>query len=659
MPTNSLALGLGEIEVNSFLNQPLNAEIEVISARAGEIDDLLVGLASSDAFSRAGLSRPSSLSDLRFAVKKNEEGDSAVILVTTKASVKEPFLNFLVEADWSKGRLLREFTVLLDPPFYADTPAPAPVAKTQEIVPEPAIEPVETTVEAGSASDLPAIPEPIALNELEASEEAEDPVAPSEYVAEAEVAEQPIAQEVVTESQIMTSPGDVTVVKDDTLWSIASAIQAPGQSVNQIMLAIQRVNPDAFNDDNINNLKIGSVLRMPEASAIAEVNQQQAYAQVLEQNGLWDDYVARVTGQVPVAVEGDDGSEGGSQVADSSAELNLITPGDGQSDAASLQGEGEDANELRVKLALAEEELDASQIENQELESRIAELEARLSKFEELQKMVEIEDDSLAQLQAKQAEEEVVSSEAIDAAQQTADENELLEELLVEEATDSENAADTDSMTEDSMTGDSAAKTESSDVPVDESTQEQASETPPVPVIVTEPVSDSPSLLDGILPPAILDMIPDMGGILPSMDSLALDPVMLGGLGGILLLLIGLVVYKRKKKPSESDDEFTVNDPIFVAEEDDLTPIHLAESVFEGLEDDSGVGLPEETGATESLTQGVDFGGEEEHELARTAVVSKDEMPEAEESAGVDEQDDILNEADVYLAYNLYDNAEE
>jgi len=124
LPINSFALGLGEIEVNSFLNQPLSAEIEVLSARPGEIDDLLVSLASRDAFTRAGLERPRHLSELRFEVKKNEAGDSAVILVTTRAAVKEPFLNFLVEADWSQGRLLREFTILLDPPFYADQPAP-------------------------------------------------------------------------------------------------------------------------------------------------------------------------------------------------------------------------------------------------------------------------------------------------------------------------------------------------------------------------------------------------------------------------------------------------------------------------------------------------------------------------------------------------------
>ncbi len=124
LPINSFALGLGEIEVNSFLNQPLSAEIEVISARPGEIDDLLVSLATREAFTRAGLDRPRHLSDLKFTVNKSEDGETAVIMVTTRSAIKEPFLNFLIEADWSKGRLLREFTVLLDPPFMPSNRRP-------------------------------------------------------------------------------------------------------------------------------------------------------------------------------------------------------------------------------------------------------------------------------------------------------------------------------------------------------------------------------------------------------------------------------------------------------------------------------------------------------------------------------------------------------
>ncbi len=674
LTTNALALGLGEIEVNSFLNQPLKAEIEVISARPGEIDDLLVGLASRDAFTRAGLSRPNNLSELRFAVKKSEEGDSAVILLTTKGAIKEPFLNFLVEADWSKGRLLREFTVLLDPPFYADSPAPAPQPEPEPVVesteatvqtPQPIVE--STDADAVSDTETINISEPIALSESEST-----PVDQSGQDASdvAEVLE--MVESAETDAGAETD--DVMIASGDTLWSIASNLQGSGHSMSQIMLAIQRANPDAFGDNNINNMKVGSVLRIPDASEMGEIDQQQAYAQVLEQNGLWDDYVAQVTGVPAVSTEtaeADTETEAQAQETESSGELNLLTPGDGESDAAGLQSEGEDANELRVKLALAEEELDASRIDNQEQESRIAELEARLSKFEELQKMVEIEDDSLAQLQSDQAqasdqsEEQIAANETISEQQQLDDQDELLEEVLGDdsaaEITTGDNSTDATESDSDTMVEDTAAESiTDSDVIV-----EEQSSTPPVPVIVTETESE-PSILDGIVPDDILDMLPGMGDAMPSGDSLAFDPVMLGGLGGIILLLIGLVVYRRKKSADTGDGEILINDPIFASdedEEDDLTPIHLAEGAFEGLDDDSEISMPDASLLAEAMADGEeDEQEQEEDDFAKTAIVSKDDMPEPEMPTAVsttDEQDDILNEADVYLAYNLYDNAEE
>ena len=647
IPTNSLALGLGEIQVNSFLNQPLKAEIEVISARAGEIDDLLVGLASRDAFTRAGLSRPNILSDLRFTVQKSEEGDAAVILVTTKAAIKEPFLNFLVEADWSKGRLLREFTILLDPPFYADSPSPAPqpepeavqpVTETVQTQPEPDVTPPivesEPTEAMSSTSEQQTITEPIAFSDEDQNDD----------------------DAAVSESEVEESTGDIIVNKGNTLWSIASGLLDSGYSMSQIMLAIQRVNPDAFGDNNINNLKVGSVLRMPDASEMDETGQQQAYAEVLEQNGLWDDYVARVTGQLAVAAESESsGISSGVDTQDNTAELNLVTPGDGESDAAGLQNEGDDANELRVKLALAEEELDASRVVNQELESRIGELEARLSKFEELQKMVEIEDDSLAQIQEQQAQENetLVSSEAISEEQKTADEEALLEELLTAEVITAEAEDSSDAMVEDTAAEEVTVVEEADALSDDNLESQQASEALPVPVIVTEPVATEPSFLDGILPEGILDMLPDVSGII-------LDPLMLGGLGGILLLLIGLFVYKRRK--SGDDEDVVVNAPIFAMDDDEddeeLTPIHLAEGAFEGLEDeDSEISLTtQDTELPSSMVE-----EDEEDDFSKTAVISTEEMPtpEASEEPGSDEQDDILNEADVYLAYNLYDNAED
>ncbi|MFV2031558.1 MAG: FimV family protein, partial [Gammaproteobacteria bacterium] len=280
LPSNVFALGLGEIEVNSFLNQPLKAEIEVISSRAGEIDDLLISLASRDAFTRAGLSRPGHLSELRFLVKRNEAGDKAVILVTTKSAIREPFLNFLIEADWSKGRLLKEFTVLLDPPFYADIAAPA--EPSPPIPAEVAIEtPIASEGDGSSSviSEQQTAPEPIATVEPIVTPEpltAVEPIALNDTEPTGETGLPEVGDQTIAEDAEMTFDGEVQILKGDTLWSLADRFKDSEHSINQVMLALQRSNPEAFGDNNINYLKIGAVLRVPDADALDIYGKQEA-----------------------------------------------------------------------------------------------------------------------------------------------------------------------------------------------------------------------------------------------------------------------------------------------------------------------------------------------------------------------------------------------
>jgi pilus assembly protein FimV len=670
LPINGFALGLGEIEVKSFLNQPLNAEIAVTSARPGEIDDLLVSLASREAFSRAGMARPRNLTDLRFTVKKSEEGDTALILVTTRDAVKEPFLNFLVEADWSKGRLLREFTVLLDPPFYADQPPPAEPVSKESTAPV-ADDNVSMTEPSGSSEEMsePAtasetITEPIALSgEASDSQASSSPPASSEYAT--------------NESQNVIE-GDVLVVKGDTLWSIASRYKDDDHSMSQVMLAFQRTNPNAFRDGNINNMKVGAVLRAPGASEYDALGKQAAYAEVLTQNGLWDEYVARVSGAPAGAVaEGGAQTSGTTDGAASQGELSLLMPAKGSSESSGT-GDNADIDQLRTKLALAEEELDASRIENKELQSRIAELQARVSKFEELQKMVQIEDDSLAQIQAEQStkkqadgtSQETPGASAQEPADDTgsdtkqSDEDKLLQELLAEEAAAQaeEQAAlqkgntpdgESDAAVSDEMAGDKTQAAASDDAMVDDTAKSTTMVAPPAPVIVTEPASSSPSMLDGILPQGVSDMIPSMDGILG-------DPIILAAIGGVIVLILILVIVKRKKAAQDSDSGISEvdDDDLFAGDdEEELTPIHLAE-VEDQVQTDIKVSTTDDV-APENKTAAVE---PEEDEFAATAIVSAVDMPEPESpapAAAAAEQDDVLNEVDVYLAYGLYDNAEE
>ncbi len=112
----AFGLGLGEIEMRSALNQPMNAEIRLTAVKPGELDGMIVQLASEDAFARAGLERSTVLRDLDFSV--DNSGPEPVIRIISQRPVVEPFLNFLLEVDWPQGRMVREYTVLLDPPVF-------------------------------------------------------------------------------------------------------------------------------------------------------------------------------------------------------------------------------------------------------------------------------------------------------------------------------------------------------------------------------------------------------------------------------------------------------------------------------------------------------------------------------------------------------------
>src|SRR5580700_8925431 len=156
-PSIAWALGLGEIHLNSALNEPMNAEIDLIAATPDELTALRATLAGRDAFTRYGIDRPPFLSTLTFKVGKSKDGRD-VLLVRSTDSIPEPFVTFLVEVNWARGRLMREYTVLLDPPVYtpgerASSAAPVAAATTAPAAPAPAQTPrVKTTPLAATAA---------------------------------------------------------------------------------------------------------------------------------------------------------------------------------------------------------------------------------------------------------------------------------------------------------------------------------------------------------------------------------------------------------------------------------------------------------------------------------------------------------------------------
>lgn len=264
--SSAFALGLGDIRVLSKPGQPLLAEIPVISADPSELENLRVALASPVTFERVGLQRPTGLvSELQFELARNAQG-RAVVRVTSQAPVETPSLSFLIEADWGQGRLVREYSALVDAPSSAlavaepEIVAPAGTL-SNTIVREPAPIPAPATAAPGMPSRAAApAPAPASARPRAAAASGAAPAA----------------------------DGSVTVQRGQTLSQIASAVARGNQvSRDRAMIALLRANPEAFIRGNVNLLKQGAVLRMPGSDALAAVDAAEAAALVREHAAQW------------------------------------------------------------------------------------------------------------------------------------------------------------------------------------------------------------------------------------------------------------------------------------------------------------------------------------------------------------------------------------
>ena len=256
------AIGLGDIRMDSALNQPLRAEISLLSATPEEVAALKVDMASAATFSRYGIDRPFYLQDIEFNVVSGANG--TVVQLRSRNAMKEPFLTFLVEAIWPGGRLLREYTVLLDPPTYA------PPAATQA----PAVTAPSRTAPADSGRierQQPAVTPP--------------PAAPPARQPRPSL---PASSSPADDTPYDTSSGgDYVVKRSETLWGIASRMRPDSRlTMNQTMLAIFEANPGAFGG-NINVLRAGAALRIPSADEIFRISRNNALAEVRRQNEAW------------------------------------------------------------------------------------------------------------------------------------------------------------------------------------------------------------------------------------------------------------------------------------------------------------------------------------------------------------------------------------
>ena len=408
----ALALGLGQIQVRSQAGQPLLAEIPIISSDPSELDSVKVQLASPDTFTRIGLEPPQGIvSDLQFTVAL-DAGGNPVIRVTSQAPVQQALLTFLVQIDWDRGRLVREYSALLDTPRTVAAPAQPPIqapaaAPSNTIVREP------TPASEGSAA--PVAEAPAAPPAAPPSEPAPPPAPVAAAVPEPEptppsnaipmpppappVAAQP-APAPVPAAPASSPAGDYQVQAGDTLGKIAGDMPIEGYSLDQTMLALLRANPDAFIDGNINLVKRGAVLRTPQSAELTQYSAAQARAVVHEQVGQWRQMHQPAPQPAAVAGEAANTSttpKAQARVADARLEITPPAASDGrQAGTTSGIDAGGEGDMLRQELQTTKETLAARDAEVQELKGRVADLEKLQS---EQQQLIALKDSKLAQAQ--------------------------------------------------------------------------------------------------------------------------------------------------------------------------------------------------------------------------------------------------------------------
>jgi pilus assembly protein FimV len=257
LPGAANALGLGEIHVNSALNEPLAADIEILGATAEELSSLTASVANKDTFLRFGAERPAFLASATFKVAQDVRGKPVLVIRSTD-SFTDPVVNLLVDLRWHNGEVIRQYSLLLDP---AGFPAATPVAATQ----------VAAAVRLPMAS--PALPQPAA--------------AVTNTLA---VAASPIASSDATASPAANTTRTTTHVKigaKATLRGVAWRVGARSDSdLKKTMLAIFRANPHAF-EGNINRLHLGAVLRIPSAADISTISKEDASREIDAQMTAW------------------------------------------------------------------------------------------------------------------------------------------------------------------------------------------------------------------------------------------------------------------------------------------------------------------------------------------------------------------------------------
>ena len=659
LPVQVSALGLGEIELKSTLNQKLDAEIELVSVTADEVDSLTISMASFETFERYGITRPTALGGLRFDIAFRADG-SAYVQVTSREVIKEPFLTFLIEANWARGRLLREYTVLLDPPTYtADEPVAEPsiVAQAPATSAEPVFDYADDTsvYEPDSTTSTGVVATGLESQQDVSSESPFDSYSSStdDYTA----------------GQLGGNYGPIQ--RNETLWGIASQLRPSDITMNQMMIAIFRANPEAF-EGNINRMKQGYILRIPTADELRGVSRRDALAEAKQHNDEWryGSTALAPSGLADVDTESDARLSLVAPSEDSDTGIGADTAEDiPQVDDALIGGLQDEIDSLRGQLV-------DSEFDNQQLRQRITELEEQLA---DSSRLIDVEDTGLAAFQDQVQEGDTAAIPEDTAALDELPELPALpddaatgleDDLAITPETDGDLLVDTEQTTTVEP-----LETDISQEPAVDDALDPGLDTPVVDTVAEPPVDEAQPVAEEPAPqeqaPVVTTPPPPPE---PGIVDLLMDNILYigGGLGVVVLGVVGAVVIRKRKAAATTaalSEEWAFDE---TEGDDDATEI-----ATDG-DDDAILPSEEETAMLHDRT-GETMIAEDESEDEDATEAEKTMMmsappPVAPPPSGGDDQhvdtvvggetvtlddNDPISEADFHMAYGLYDQAAE
>jgi len=605
LPLFALAAGLGQMNVQSYLGQPLRVEIEIVSLQPGEESSLDARLASTNAFAQAGIEFSPVLSGLQFSIERRA-GKAPVLRVTSRKPVNEPFIDMLVELRWDNGLLVREYTVLLDPPEYR-APKPVAAAPAPDAAARSAAAPAAADAAAAPAAPASAPPAAVA-----------DTVRPEARVEERPISAPPAPAE-TSPSPAASAPRPATeattyeVKKGDTLGAIARRYRPEGVTFNQMLIALQRANEDAFIRNNVNLVRAGRILNIPDSDTLAAVDAADANRLVVAQHSDFAEYRSRLAATVaaaPAAPAPAERSAAG-QITPKPEEPKPAAP----QDQLKLSKADPKKPGAAAARAAREDDLVARERALKEAQSRVGDLEKNVA---DLQKMLELQNQRMAEL-SKQAAAKPAPAPAPAAkapeppkpapAPQAAKAPEAKPAApppAAPAAGPAKPVAEAPKPAPEAPKPAAAAPKPAAEAP------KPAAEAPKPPPAAPAPVAAAKPKPKPAPPP------PPESGLI---DEFLGNPIALGGLGGVIVLLggYGAWAWQRKKKTTSSKFQDSVLGPASVA--------------------------PAAAGAAAAA--------------AGAASVSQSSVSQSS-VAGMDADDvDPIAEADVYMAYGRDAQAEE